>query len=175
VPQRLEGLFPNVEYVTGPTDETLPPLIDRLQAQGAELSFALVDGDHSSEGVRKDIDNLLRFHPTVPLYIIMHDSFNPECRDGLRRAAWAASPYVHAVELDFIAGNINPTPNFSGQLWGGLALGILLPEPRRNRFEIVERAKRTYEAATEAQQQAWKAQKSIPGRALHKLRQILAR
>ena len=129
VTQRLEGAFPNVEYLIGSSDQTLPPLIDRLNAEEAPLGFALVDGDHSSEGVRKDIDNLLRFKPKVPLYIIMHDSFNPICRDGLRRAAWADCPYVHAVELDFVAGTVNSAPTFAGELWGGLALGISCPSP----------------------------------------------
>src|SRR5512135_3720002 len=72
VPQRLDGRFPNVEYLVGPSAQTLPPLIDRLQREGAELSFTLVDGDHSAEEVRKDIDNLLQFRPTVPFYIITH-------------------------------------------------------------------------------------------------------
>ena len=111
VTRRLEGVFPNVEYITGPSDRTLPPLLERLEAEDAPLSFALVNGDHTSEGVRKDIDNLLRFRPNVPLYIIMHDSFNPICRDGLRRAAWADCPYVHAVELDFVSGVVNPRPH----------------------------------------------------------------
>ena len=173
VPKRLEGLFPNVEYLTGPTDQTLPPLVDRLQAEGVELSFALVDGDHTSEGVRKDIDNLLRYRPTVPFYIIMHDSFNPECRDGLRRAGWAASPYVHAVELDFVAGCVNTAPVAVGELWGGLALGVLLPEPRKGRFEIVGRSALTYEASVQAEQA--RNRKALPARALRKLRRILTR
>src|SRR6516165_1767622 len=60
VAHRLEGKFPNVEYLIGPSDQILPSLIERLGKQDAELGFALVDGDHSAEGVRKDIDNLLR-------------------------------------------------------------------------------------------------------------------
>src|SRR6476646_7078524 len=56
VPKRLEGRFDNVEYRIGPSDTILPTLLSQLQSEGAELSFALVDGDHSAEGVRKDID-----------------------------------------------------------------------------------------------------------------------
>jgi hypothetical protein len=147
VPRRLEGKYTNVEYLIGPSHETLPPLIDRLQNEKAELAFALVDGDHSSAGVKADIDNLLKFTPTVPLYIVMHDSFNPACRDGLRKSNWAANPYVHAVELDFIAGLVNPAPTFRHQLWGGLALGILLPQKRSGRFEITGKGEATYSAA----------------------------
>jgi hypothetical protein len=77
------------------------------------LSFALVDGDHSTDGVRKDIDNLLRFRPRIPLYIVMHDSLMPECRAGLEQANWAANPHVHAVELDFVSGIVNPALSFA--------------------------------------------------------------
>ena len=108
VPRRLEGKYPNVEYLIGTSDQTLPALIDRLQRERAELSFALVDGDHSTDAVRKDIDNLLRFRPTIPFYIVMHDSLPPSCRDGLKQANWAANPHVHAVELDFVSGIVNP-------------------------------------------------------------------
>src|SRR5262249_31587431 len=143
--------YANVEYLTGPSDETLPPLIDRLQRERAEVGFVLVDGDHSADGVRKDINHVLKLKPIVSMYIIMHDSFNPECRRGLREADWAGSPHVHAVELDLVAGTVNPSPTFRGQLWGGLALGILRPEPRRGRFEVMGRAERTHRDALEAE------------------------
>src|SRR5262249_36559744 len=42
IPRRLEGKFPNVEYLIGPSDQLLPSLIDRLAEEGAELSFALL-------------------------------------------------------------------------------------------------------------------------------------
>jgi hypothetical protein len=154
VPRRLEGRFPNVEYIVGPSDRTLPMLIDRIRAGGERLGFALVDGDHSSEGVRSDINNLLRYEPLVPFFIIMHDSFNPQCRHGLRTSDWAANLYVHAVELDFVPGVVNPSPKFSGQLWGGLALAWLLPEKRHGHFEVTgsgEMTFRTVVAATSRQ------------------------
>jgi hypothetical protein len=94
----------------------------------------LVDGDHSAEGVRKDLENLLRYRPATPLFVVMHDSFNPECRRGLRTTNWVASPYVHAVELDFVPGTITASPSFLGQLWGGLALAYLKPQERRGHY-----------------------------------------
>jgi hypothetical protein len=178
IPRRLEGKFPNVEYLIGPSDQLLPPLIDRLAEEGAELSFALVDGDHSAEGVRKDIDNLLRFRPIVPLYIVMHDSFNPQCRLGLIQAHWSANRYVHAVELDFVAGTVNSAPNFRNQLWGGFALGILLPHERRGRFEITGRAERTRKAAMFSPEIRFKqftgrAKRTLPGRVAVKAKRML--
>jgi hypothetical protein len=140
VPRRLEGKFSNVEYLIGPSQKILPPLIDRLQREKAELSFALV------EGVRQDIDNLLRFHPTVPFYILMHDSFNPVCRRGMMQAKWSANRNVHAVELDFVAGLVNSAPAFRDEFWGGMAMGILLPYERSGGFEITRRAERTRRA-----------------------------
>ncbi len=147
VKQRLQGRFENVEYLIGRSDETLPPLIDRLQRENTAVGFVLIDGDHSTEGVRKDIDNILRYKPVRTLYIIMHDSFNPVVRRGLRAANWAGSPYVHRVELDLVAGAVNSSPTFRGQLWGGLALAVLAPEPRRGALEISAGSQLTYDAA----------------------------
>jgi hypothetical protein len=171
VPRRLEGKYSNVEYLIGPSDQTLPPLIDRLQREGAELSFALVDGDHSAEGVRRDIDNLLRFRPTIPFYIVMHDSFMPSCREGLKQADWSANPHVHAVELDFVSGIVNPAPKFRvyNDICGGLALGILLPHERRGRFEITARSEMTLRAA----RAGLFPRRSLPRRAIGKVRRML--
>jgi hypothetical protein len=160
VPTRLAGRFSNVEFLIGPSDQKLPPLLNRLQSEQAPLAFALVDGDHSPEGVRKDIDHLLQFRPNVPFYIVMHDSFNPGCREGLRRAQWSSSPYVHVVELDFVGGVVHPGPAFRGQPWGGLALAVLLPDKRTGRFEITARSELTL--------------KTIMGAQVHK-RSLLAR
>jgi hypothetical protein len=178
IPTRLAGYFSNVEYLIGPSDEVLPPLIERIQHEKAELSFALVDGDHSAEGVRKDIDNLLKFRPTVPFYIVMHDSFNPQCRLGLTLANWGGNPHVHAVELDFVAGGVNSAPAFRDQLWGGLALGILLPDERQGHFEITGRSERTREALMMSPRPflrhlGGKIKRTLPGRAAGKAKQMI--
>jgi hypothetical protein len=149
VKERLKGRFENVEYLIGRSEETLPPLIDRLQREHTAVGFVLIDGDHSTDGVRRDIDNILRYKPATTLYIIMHDSFNPVVRRGLRAANWAGSPYVHRVELDLVAGAVNTTPSFRGQLWGGLAIAILAPEPRSGDLEISAGSQLTYNAATQ--------------------------
>lgn len=178
VPQRLNGKFPNVEYLIGRSDQLLPPLLDRLRQESAELSFALVDGDHSTDGVRRDIDHLLRVRPTVPFYIVMHDSFNPQCRLGLRQANWSANPYVHAVELDFVSGVVNSAPAFRDQLWGGLAMGILLPSERHERFEVTAGAERTFQAVMSRRRPLvgrviGRAKRSLPARALGKAKRVL--
>jgi len=139
VPRRLEGKHANVEYVIGDSRLLLPELVEKLQQESAQLSFVLIDGDHSAEGVKADVENILKFRPTVPLYVVMHDSANPTCRRGLMEARWADSPYVHAVELDFVMGTVNPSPACKGEVWGGLSLAMLRPEKRQGRFEVTGR------------------------------------
>lgn len=170
VPKRLEGRFPNVEYMIGPSEQTLPPLIEQLNQSGKKLSFAFVDGDHSAEGVRTDINNLLRYVPRHSMFIVMHDSFNPECRRGLRSAEWATNPHVHAVELDFVPGVVNPSPKIRGQLWGGLALACLMPDPRSSHFEVTGGAEMTFQLAS----MAWNGQTraSLPRRILRSVNQF---
>ncbi|MBV8901658.1 MAG: class I SAM-dependent methyltransferase [Verrucomicrobia bacterium] len=143
VPRRLAGKFANVEYITGSSRTTLPPLVEQLQKANEPVSFVLIDGDHSAEGVRCDIDSILQFRPVTPLFIIMHDSYNPECRKGITSANWAGNPYVHSVELDFISGCLNPARAWRGELWGGLGLAVLLPEKRSGRFEVTGRGNLT--------------------------------
>ena len=151
VEDRLKGRFDNVDYLMGPSNETLPPLLDRLQRENTEVSFVLVDGDHSTEGVRRDLDNLLRYKPSTLLYIVIHDSFNPGVRRGLRTANWAGNPYVHRVELDFVAGGVATDPRVRHQLWGGgLAIAILSPEPRGGNLEISARSQLSRNAAARA-------------------------
>ena len=140
VPRVLAGKHPNVEYRVGSSTETLPALLKQLSDEGAEVGFVLVDGDHSTEGVRADIDNILKYVPRCPLYITMHDSSNPAVRRGLKGASWSACPHIQFVELDFIPGHVNPSPQCSTQLWGGLCLALMTPERRQGRFEVTGRA-----------------------------------
>jgi hypothetical protein len=141
--------FPNVEFTTGPSEETLPHLIDHLQTTGEGLGFVLIDADHSSEGVRRDIDNVLRYKPTRPLYVVMHDSFNPGCRSGMRKAAWSSNPHVHLVELDFVPGRFVTQEEGDGyrQMWCGLGLAVLLPEKRAGEVIMRENESLIYRTA----------------------------
>jgi len=140
--------FPNVEFITGSSAKTLPKLIDRIQASGEALDFVLIDADHSAEGVNRDINNVLRYRPQKPLYIIMHDSFNPGCRRGMMQANWVDNPHAHMVELDFVVGRFLTKEEADGyrQMWCGFALGILLPEKRQGDFIMRQNESLTYQA-----------------------------
>ena len=137
--ERLGPRFPNVEFVTGDSRATFAPLMSRLDEECAEVGFVLIDGDHTAAGVSSDISGLRRYHPRCPMFVVMHDSFNPDVREGIRTAPWLANPYVHAVELDFAPGVLTLDPSAYREMWGGLALAVLLPTPRTNGLDVTAR------------------------------------
>jgi hypothetical protein len=134
VPARLSR-FPNVEFVIGDSRRTLPETLGRVAAGGEALSFALVDGDHTEEGVRADCAALIAQKPTTTLFVMMHDSFNPDVRRGILAAGWEASPWVQALELDAVPGSMKGAP-LSRELWGGFAIAVLSPEPRAGKLSV---------------------------------------
>jgi glycosyltransferase involved in cell wall biosynthesis len=127
----LLARFPDVTFLRGSSPDVLPIIFRELDAAGIPVDFILVDGDHSAAGVARDIDSILDYVPKAPLFVLLHDSFNPDCRQGMRDAPWARSPHVQQVDLDFVPGRVveNGGP-FDGQMWGGLAAAYLTPERR---------------------------------------------
>jgi hypothetical protein len=123
--------YQNVEFITGDSRETLPQLIKKIENSGEKLGFVLIDADHSEQGVRADLNNVLKYTPACPLYIIMHDSFNPGCRKGILTADWSANQHVHLVEADYVVGRFM-TKEEDGfrTMWCGFALAALFPERR---------------------------------------------
>ena len=146
VKQKLGPLFPNAEFITATSDEALPELVSRFNNEGLPLEFVFVDGNHSKDFVRRDINNLLEYQPVTKTVILMHDSFNPECREGIASANWKQCPFCHFVELDFVPGVVHPDFQVRGQLWGGLSMALLLPERREGELHI----RRTHELAFQA-------------------------
>ena len=143
--------FPNVEFITGPSAQTLPALFERLQESGEPVEFVLIDADHTAAGVRGDVESVLRYRPTKrPLYVVMHDSFNPECRRGMKEAPWETNPHVLAVELDFVVGMLcgkDEPPGYERAMWCGLGLAIFFPERRVGQLRIHEREAAHFQAA----------------------------
>jgi hypothetical protein len=121
----------NVSFITGDSAKTLPPIIDEINRSNQEINFILVDGDHSEIGVKNDIFHCLRYRPKLrPTIILLHDSSNPAVRKGIIDAPWADSPYVHGLDLDFVPGMLYDRADIKGQIWGGFAAAVLLPEKR---------------------------------------------
>ncbi|MEN2786385.1 class I SAM-dependent methyltransferase [Sphingomonas qilianensis] len=129
--------FPNTRFITGDSAETLPKIIDDANNSSREINFILVDGSHSEEGVLRDLIECLRYRPkTRPTVVVMHDSANPAVRRGIEHAPWNESPYVHMLDLDFVPGMLYDRSDIMGQMWGGLAVAVMLPTPRDGHVAI---------------------------------------
>lgn len=144
--ERLGSKFSNVEFLIGDSKILVPKLIQDLQAKGDSIEFALIDGDHSTEGVATDIKNLLNYKPLKSLHILLHDSFNPRCRKGMKLYNYNENKHVHYVELDFISGVFAPD-NLNRQMWGGLALIIMLAEKRSAQIQVHQSQLKLYNIA----------------------------
>lgn len=126
------GPIPNVHYLVGSSVDLLPRLLREFTRSSVSVEFILIDGDHSSEGIKRDIAAILDYAPLKPLFVLMHDSFNPDCRRGMLECDWSMSPWCHAVEIDFVPGRVVEHNGPSqGELWGGLAMAYFSPI-RRN-------------------------------------------
>ncbi len=122
----------NVQFITGPSEVTFTGLLEDMQKRNTPVDLILIDGDHSTKGVMKDIRVLLNYKPIGPTIVILHDSFNPGCRKGMVDSPWDSSPHVHMVEIDFVPGAM-ATPN---EMWGGLGFALLLPEKRKGPLRV---------------------------------------
>jgi hypothetical protein len=150
IPTRLGPLFPNVEFITGDSGLELPRLMQRLRAEQAPLDFAFVDADHAYAAVRADAQCFLDAPPSGPLHVFFHDTFNPECRQGILDAGWADCPFCHYLELDYVVGILHPDPAIRNTMWGGLGLAILKPEKRERPLEIRETLRGMFDACRKA-------------------------
>ena len=138
-----------MEYRSGDSATALPELVEELNRDGREVGFVLIDGDHSAEGVRRDIEAILKLNVNRRMLILMHDGFNPGCRRGMREAGWNNSRHVHYVELDFTVGNFHAAAHdiaTARSMWGGFACAVLEPQLRVGTVEIRERQKAVFEA-----------------------------
>lgn len=146
---RLAGKFPNVEFRSGDSGRVLPDLVRELNEQKRPIGFVLIDGNHKGGGVRRDIEALLELQPQQQVVFILHDSFNPSCREGMRTANWAKSPFVSHVELDFIPGVYHYYAHDTAErrsMWGGFACAVLWPQKRVGNLVIQESQRGLHEA-----------------------------
>lgn len=141
--------FSNVTFHTGNSAELLPSAL-RIGSESSEpVSFVLIDGDHSTEGVRRDINALLSVPPTGEMVVLMHDAFNPDCRAGILSANWQHSPFVHEVEIDYIPGVYHQQAYDTAAartMWGGFACALLKPQRREGDLMISQRQQGLFEA-----------------------------
>ncbi len=171
--ERLGPTYSNAEFVTGDSKEMLPPLFRRLQAEKVKVGFVLIDGDHSAEGVKNDVEALMGYVPACPMYVIMHDSFNPAVRQGITSVRWAENPHVHSVEVDFIPGVLHVGADVHREMWGGFALAVLRPELRLDQLVISTRKAPLFEAVRRQSSHWFWDPAALAGRIGRRLRRLV--
>jgi hypothetical protein len=128
----------------GPSEQLLPGLLDEFDTTGRLVDFALVDGDHSFEGVANDLRVLLRSPATARSVIVVHDSMNEEVRAGIESVGLDDYEKVVYYELDFVPGYMYRGGGAHHAVWGGL--GLIVCEAHRSKaYQSSPRQWRYYE------------------------------
>jgi hypothetical protein len=172
--RRIEEKIENANLMLGDSRDVVPSLIDRIEEKGESLDFILVDGDHSTEGVRSDLNNVIRYEPDSPCYVVFHDSFHPPCREGILSADWEKSDHVHYVEVDFIPGVYHHQEFDTAQprsMYGGLSLALLLPEKRTESLTIHQSQRGLFESTLSNSRHSLNL-RSVPRKVLGKIRDL---
>ncbi len=101
--------FPNVTPLCMTTVEAAR----LIEAEGQRFDLTVIDADHSNRGVQLDLENALRFSNMI----ILHDTYNPGCQEGMLQALEGRDVYF---DLELVPGGLQPDG-----MWGGL--GIVMP------------------------------------------------
>ncbi|MCW3090868.1 MAG: hypothetical protein JWP81_1937 [Ferruginibacter sp.] len=160
----LRALFPAVNFIVGDSKKTLPALLTKLLQDGEQPDFILIDGDHSMEGVKSDIENILTQNISKPLAVIMHDSFNPECRLGMLSADYSRNRNVTSVEIDFVQGIYSPTELAKGEMWGGFGRILFNAEVQRQEPLVKQSSQYSFEKMYSVSRHFWLRQQNFTGR-----------
>ncbi len=115
----------NVEILVGDSHRDLPERLERLAAEGSNVDFVLIDGDHSAEGARADMSALLESPAVQRSVILAHDSLNEDVRAGLEAVPYGSYEKVAFVDLDFVPGFVARIEHYRGQCWGGFGLVVV--------------------------------------------------
>jgi hypothetical protein len=115
----------NVTLHTGDSHELLPRFLTAMAEQDRNIDFALVDGDHSPEGVRRDLEDLLDCRALQRSVILVHDTANERVRSGIDAVSFSAWPKVRHVELDWLPGRLFAEPALRNELWYGIGLVLV--------------------------------------------------
>jgi hypothetical protein len=114
----------NATLHAGPSAQLLPGLLESFATDGRTIDFALVDGDHSFEGVAGDLGALLASSAARRTVVLVHDSMNAEVRAGIESVGLDSHRHVVYFELDFVPGYVYRIGAAANTAWGGLALVV---------------------------------------------------
>lgn len=123
----------HVTLHTGDSHVLLPAFLAQLAERGRQVDFALVDGDHSADGVRRDIEDLVASPAVERTVIVLHDTVNEEVRAGIDAVDWPTK--VSYVDSDWVPGHLWAEEYLRDELWGGLGLVLVDPADPGPRHE----------------------------------------
>jgi len=97
-----------------PLHMTTSDALNSFISKGSRFDLAIVDAGHSYKAGRSDLEGTLK----IADVILLHDTFNPQCRAGYTDALEGSGAFA---DLDFLSGGQQ-----SDGGWGGL--GVVLPK-----------------------------------------------
>lgn len=142
----LKSRFPNVEFIVGEGDKEVSKIFEQVDKQNKKVEFVLIDGDHSKKGVFRDLTAVLSYPHKHALSILLHDSFNPQCRKGIKSIDFSKYPMVEYVELDYVTGSFWHNESYR-EMWGGFALIKLNPNKKASSVQINSSQKHLFNIA----------------------------
>jgi cephalosporin hydroxylase len=136
----LEQSVPNATVHIGDSAVTLPAVLAGFAEAGREVDFAFIDGDHTAEGVQRDLQAVLDAPACAHTVVAIHDTANADVRRGLDAMGLADHPRVAFCMLDFVPGYLVVEDHpFSHQGWNGLGLLLLSEGPHAASDTILDR------------------------------------
>lgn len=121
----LRDELANVTFHTGDSTVQVPETLAEIAASGGHVDFALVDGDHSAEGVARDARALLDSEACRTTTIVFHDAANDDVRAGLESLELSKHPKAGLVMLDFVPGFLVEKGPYAMHIWNGLGVMVL--------------------------------------------------
>ena len=147
----------NATFHIGDSATMLPQVLAEFAAADRHVDFALVDGDHSYEGVRRDTLAIVDSDACRRTVMVFHDTANDEVRAGLESLDLPSHPKVALCMWDFVPGYlvVKDHPFYSHAAWNGLGLVVLDDTERAERpvvmddrysvAEVYQRVRRVYD------------------------------
>ena len=135
----------NVTLHSGDSHKLLPDFLSELADEGRNVEFVLVDGDHTADGVQRDVEDLLASPAIRRTVIVLHDTLNDDVRRGITAAGAEGRPEVALHDLDFVGGHLSIAGEYENHLWGGL--GLILVDREGGAFKAGAAVDPTFEDA----------------------------
>lgn len=92
--------YSNLEIIKDYSWNVLPDIF----IKNSDINLILVDGDHETDSVLKELNLILGYVPETYTIVLIHDTFYPTIRIAMNSIQWNEYKHVYFVDLDLIAG-----------------------------------------------------------------------